>query len=141
MALTDDERGVMERAANKLAALGREFQSPRFTDRHGDGPACEHLANEVRAVLERGAEPTRAQEPPRYRSGQLASFCCVESPDGLHICILAIDHAGPHGWESGKQTPLPPVADHAGLIRLLRVLSEQLCGEGRTMASTVCNDA
>ena len=44
---------VAESCASKLAELGQEFSSVRFTDRHGDGPICKGLANYARDVADR----------------------------------------------------------------------------------------
>lgn len=38
---------LLDNLAARLGSLGREFSSSRFTDRHGDGPAC--LAYEKQA--------------------------------------------------------------------------------------------
>lgn len=38
-------------AEQKMFALGREFSSPRFTDRYGDGPQLLKLAEKARAAI------------------------------------------------------------------------------------------
>lgn len=43
---------ALESCANKLAQLGAEFSSVRFTDRYGDGPICIGLAKHARAVAD-----------------------------------------------------------------------------------------
>lgn len=40
-----------ERAASKLEQMAREFNSPHFTDRYGDGPAMASIAKELRTAL------------------------------------------------------------------------------------------
>ena len=45
--------GVCVEAANKLESLAREFSSPRYTDRHGDGPVCKQLAEKMRKISDK----------------------------------------------------------------------------------------
>lgn len=44
--------------AGKLASMGREFCSPNFTDRYGDGPVMLDLASRARALLKGGNDET-----------------------------------------------------------------------------------
>lgn len=46
-----DLLAALKDAESKMFALGREFSSPRFTDRYGDGPALLDLAERARAAI------------------------------------------------------------------------------------------
>ena len=51
---------IARRASSKLRAMAREFNSPYFTDRYGDGPVMEALADDLDAVL---SAPAQAPTP------------------------------------------------------------------------------
>lgn len=51
IAAAPDLLAALKDAESKMFALGREFSSPRFTDRYGDGPALLDLAERARAAI------------------------------------------------------------------------------------------
>ena len=60
----------LEACSSKLNSMGIEFMSPRFTDRHGDGPVMKALAVEARQVANAARQArTHAQEPPAKAHG------------------------------------------------------------------------
>ena len=42
---------ALQDCAAQLRILAQEFNSPYFTDRHGDGPVCERLAGKAQEAL------------------------------------------------------------------------------------------
>jgi hypothetical protein len=42
---------AIKQAAWKLRSLGRQFSATNFTDRHGDGPECLKIADELDAIV------------------------------------------------------------------------------------------
>lgn len=48
---------LLDNLGARLGSLGREFSSGRFTDRHGDGPACLAYEKQAYAMADRLRAP------------------------------------------------------------------------------------